>query len=253
MAGESANLIDFERNLMMNIIRISICVGLLLSIAGVANADSFYKPNYNSANLMGWDGVNGGDVVVPYTLSSGSAVPGLGTTFNITYNFSPFTGIQGSGYEMELTTGSFGNSLDIRPDDIFGLPTAPAVGSQWGTTISVQAPPAAPAGWSLVSEQTTLGWWGILGAQNSETLADVTPGSTVQLLLNHGNSLELSWEVSAGGFAGSDRFDSNGRFFNDDGDATGGIHIAFAVPEPSSVLLFGIAGVVFGLRRRTSR
>lgn len=224
----------------------------LVSLAGVVDAQTFYKPDYNAANVAAWDDVNGGDVFVPYVLSSGAAVPGLGNSFNLTYNFSPFTGIVGSGYEMELTTGGLGNSLAIRPDDIFGFPTAPLVGSQWGTTITIQAPPVAPAGWTFQSEQLNYGWYGFLGAANSETLADVTPDSLASQALNHGTSVPLSWEVIAGGFGGSGRYDSNGRFFASNDDPTGGIHIAYSsvVPEPSSVLLLGLAGVFFTVRRR---
>lgn len=108
-------------------------VGLLASLISIAAAQqSIYNLNINSA--LSNIGPNGGTVTFTYTLASGDPVPGLGTSFTLDYTWSPFSvsGHQWSGV-ANTSSGRWGILVQL---DSFDDPSLLPANNRQEETVS---------------------------------------------------------------------------------------------------------------------
>ena len=229
------------------------CVLLLFfGISSNANAQvSVYVPDYTLANLSGWNPTTGGTIDVPYLLSSGPSVVGIGGSFNIPYNFQ-LSGVAGSGYTVPVTIA--GDDLSFRPNDVGAQPT---IGAQFSGVFNVGPPPVPAPGFVLLDENVRQGFSGFTGA-TSNTIAQLASPFD---MIDHGQTGNYVWDVSVGGlglnnFIGNPRYDSRGVSFDPgfaSADPTTQTFISFlAVPEPSSAVSTMLLATLFLGRRRRS-
>ena len=228
-----------------------LCLALfsVLAFASFANAQqSVYVADYTNADITGWNTINGGTVLVPYNLTSGAPVTGIGSSFLLPYQ-GTLSGVAGTGYDVPVLTSS--SSLSFRPND---LGVTPTIGSQFDAIFSIGAPPVPGPGFSFVGSNVSQGSSGFTGS-TSNTIAQLqSPLNPI----DHGLTASYTWDVLVGGLGnniiGSPRYDSQGLTFSEGSanDPANQTFIAFApVPEPSSALLalFG-SGLFLGRRRR---
>ncbi len=65
-------------------------LALLLPLAGAHGQTSAYNINFANVDYSGMN-ANGGTILLPFELTSGPALPGVGSSFNITLTVSPIT------------------------------------------------------------------------------------------------------------------------------------------------------------------
>lgn len=231
----------------------NLCFALLLffGFASAAQAqDSIYVPDYSMANLAAWNTTTGGTISVPYLLSSGVPVTGIGNSFTVPYDVQ-LSGVAGSGYFVPVSVS--GNDLGFRPNDVGPEPT---IGAQFSAVIDVGAPPVPGAGFVFSDENIRQYFSGFTGSTSNVIAQLATPYD----LIDHGQTGNYVWDVSVGGLGdtiiNTPRYDSRGIYFTEgqaSADPESQTFISFtAVPEPSSaVSAMFVATLLLSRRRRT--
>ena len=227
----------------------------ILAFASCASAQqSVYVPDYSSADISGWNTTTGGTILVPYNLTSGAVVGGIGSSFDLPYQVT-LSGVSGSGYDIPVSTSgnTLINHLSVRPNDVTATPTN---GSQLNAIFSLGAAPVPGPGFSLAGSNVFQFSGGFTGSTSNVIAQLQSPFAQ----LDHGQTASYVWDIEVGGLGdtlinNSPRNDSRGLFF-DSGIQSDGpelrTFIAFSpVPEPASAVLslFGTA-LVLGRRRR---
>ena len=171
-------------------------------------AESIYVADYANADITGWNDITGGVVLVPYQLDSGPPVPGIGSSFSLSYE-GTLSGVAGTGYFIPAR--KIGNDLYFRPDDV-GTP--PVIGSTFSATFELQAPPVPDAGFALAGSNVLQYFSGFTGS-TSNVIAQL---QSPYALIDHGQTGEYIWDVEVGGLGdtiiNSPRYDSRGVYFD---------------------------------------
>lgn len=212
--------------------------GLTLLAVPIADGASVYQANYD---LVDWSGLgpNGGTATIPFFLASGPDINGGEPIYN-TYSFPGLT----NGYMLDIgpsltplhpgwitmTVGD-GDGWDL------GEPTSSTLNWEVGM-------PTIPVGYEIVAEIISIGT-GTIGTSSGNdyrwNMTAVPDGNAVF----SGETLRYDFNVVGSG----------------DPDATGLYETVFfnlhqitfdTIPEPTTSLLLGIAGLFVMRRRRTA-
>ncbi|MEZ0389771.1 MAG: PEP-CTERM sorting domain-containing protein [Verrucomicrobium sp.] len=241
----------------------------LVSLLGSnsANAQSTYTMDVLNVNYSGMT-TTGGTVYIPYVLTSGSAVTGLGSSFNVAFTWTALSGSGDLWTTTPLTdTGRFGFTPD-KTSLFTGLPTNnttsetaaggifDAIGGLIGNgsidvlgTFSIAAA-AAPfaAGYSIIDDQVSYrgnASGAFVGSTYFSAYWASPVEGTIQTTKTHGQTGFFQYTAFSDGSPGNEGTVPLLRM----GNVTGGSITYMPVPEPSGLILIGAVGVLVVLRR----